>query len=75
LEAIPSPDYQYVVRFRGAATANIIVTVRVKEVEQIFCQSGGSITVADLTVPSPAFNVVTPQEVETLNPLVGAMIR
>ena len=40
-----------------------------------FCQSGGSITVADLTVPSPAFGVVTQQVVETLNPLVGAMIR
>jgi hypothetical protein len=32
------------VRFRSSATQNIIVTVRVKDVEQVFCtgQSGGS---------------------------------
>jgi hypothetical protein len=49
----------------------------VKDVEQIFCtdQSGGSIAFADLTVPSPAFVPVTQQDVATLNPLVGAMIR
>jgi hypothetical protein len=49
----------------------------VKDVEQIFCtnQSGASIAFADLTVPSPAFVPVTQQEVETLNPLVGAMVR
>jgi hypothetical protein len=28
-----------------------------------------------LTVPSPAFGVVSQPEVEALNPLVGAMIR
>jgi hypothetical protein len=46
-------------------------------VEQVFCtsQSGASIAFADLTVPSPAFAVVSLPEVQTLNPLVGAMIR
>ena len=77
LETSPSEGYQFVVRFRSAATTNIIVTVRVKDVEQVFCtgQSGASIAFADLTAPSPAFAAVTQPEVETLNPLVGAMIR
>jgi hypothetical protein len=77
VESSPSQGYQHLVRFRSAATSNIIVTVRVKDVEQIFCtnQSGASIAFADLTVPSPAFVPVTQQEVETLNPLVGAMVR
>jgi hypothetical protein len=77
LEASPSPGYDYLVRFRGRATGNIIVTVRVRSVEQVFCtsQEGGSIAFADLTQPSPAFVVVSQQEVETLNSLVGAMIR
>ncbi len=77
LEASPSPGYEYLVRFRSVATGNIIVTVRVKDVEQVFCtdQSGAAIAFADLTVPSPAFGVVSLPEVETLNPIVGAMIR
>ena len=77
LEASPSPGYEYLVRFRSAATRNIIVTVRVKGVEQVFCtdQSGASIAFADLTAAAPAFDVVTQQQVETLNALVGSMIR
>jgi RTX calcium-binding nonapeptide repeat (4 copies) len=77
VEPSPSAGYQYLVRFRSAATNNIIVTVRVKDVEQVFCtgQSGASIAFADLTAPSPAFDVVSRPEVEILNPLVGAMIR
>jgi RTX calcium-binding nonapeptide repeat (4 copies) len=74
LENSSSPEYQYLVRFRGAA-GNIIVTVRVSEVEQVFCSQGGAIAFADLTDPSPAFAVVSQQEVEQLNSLVGAMIR
>jgi len=77
VEASPSPGYQYLVRFRSAATSSIIVTVRVKDVEQVFCRSRGSaaIAFADLTAPSPSFAAVTQSEVEDLNPLVGAMIR
>jgi hypothetical protein len=76
LEPSPSPGYQFLVRFRNAANA-IIVTVRVKEVEQVFCtgQGGGSIAFADLNAPSPTFGVVDLPAVEALNPLVGAMIR
>jgi hypothetical protein len=63
------------VRFRGAAN-NIIVTLRVAEVEQVFCSDGsGGIAFADLTAPSPSFVPVTQQEVDHLNALVAAMIR
>lgn len=77
VEASPSAGYQHLVRFRSTATGNIIVTVRVKDVEQIFCtsQSGASIAFADLTESSPAFGAVSLSEVQALNPLVGAMIR
>jgi len=75
VERSPLPGYDYLVRFRGPAD-NIIVTVRVGGVEQVFCSSGsGAITFADLTSPSPIFVNVSPQEVATLNPLVAAMIR
>lgn len=76
VEPSPSPGYDYLVRFRGAA-GNIIVTVRVSEVEHVFCPSeeNAGIAFADLTRPSPAFVDVSRQEVETLNPLVAAMIR
>ncbi len=76
VERSPLPGYDHLVRFRGPA-GNIIVTVRVSEVEQFFCPSkdGAGIAFADLTLPSPAFVDVSQQEVETLNPLVAAMIR
>jgi len=77
VEPSPLRGYDHLVRFRSRATNAIIVTVRVKDVEQIFCtsQTGASIAFADLTVPSPAFDDVTPQDVETLNRLVAVMIR
>ena len=74
LEESPVSAYEHLVRFRGA-TGNIIVTVRVSEVEQVFCSQGGAIAFADLTQRFPAFVVISQPEVETLNLLVGAMIR
>jgi hypothetical protein len=74
VERSPLPGYDYLVRFRGPL-GNIIVTVRVSEVEQFFCPSGVGIAFADLTLPLPAFVDVSQQEVETLNSLVAAMIR
>ena len=74
IEDSPVAPYRYLIRFRGAA-GNIIVTVRVAGVEQVFCSESGSITFADLTDPSPAFAAVLPPDVLTLNPLVAAMIR
>ena len=75
IEDSPVPGFEHLVRFRGAA-GNLIVTVRVSEVEQVFCSQGnGTIGFADLTKDSPAFVTVSHDEVETLNPLVAAMIR
>jgi Ca2+-binding RTX toxin-like protein len=74
VERSPSPGYDFLVRFRGP-TGNIIVTVRVHDVEQVFCSSGVGIAYADLTRPSPVFVDVFQQQVQTLNPLVAAMIR
>lgn len=74
LEESPFPAYGHVVRFRSAA-GNILATVRVSEVEQVFCSQGGAIAFADLTKRLPAFVVISPSDVETLNPLVGAVIR
>ena len=77
IENSPSPGYDFLVRFRSIATGNIAATVRVKDVEQVFCtgQGGASIAFADLTDPSPAFVPALPNDVDKLNKLVGAMIR
>ena len=69
-----SPGYQYLVRFRVPA-GNIVVTLRVAEVEQVFCSQAGAITFADLSLPSAAFVASSHSELQSLNPLVAAMIR
>jgi hypothetical protein len=74
IEDSPSPGYEYLVRFRNAA-GNILATVRVADTEQVYCSQGGAIAFADLTRPSPVFVAVSQQDVETLNPIVAAMIR
>jgi len=76
IEPSPLPGYDFLIRFRGPA-GNIIVTVRVAGVEQVFCPSkdGAGIAFADLTAASPAFVDVLQSDVETLNRLVAAMIR
>jgi hypothetical protein len=74
IERSPLPGYDYLVRFRGP-TNNIIVTVRVRDVEQVFCSQDRGIAFADLSQSSPAFVDVSHEDVETLNPLVGSMIR
>jgi hypothetical protein len=77
VEPSPSPGYEFLVRFRSKATGAIIVTVRLKDVEQVFCtnRDSAAIAFANLTAPSPAFVAVTPLEVANLNRIVGAMIR
>lgn len=75
IEDSPSPGYRYLVRFRNAA-GNILATCACLRLNRCFCsQGGGVIAFADLTVPSPAFSVVTHSEVEHLNSLVASMIR
>jgi hypothetical protein len=73
----PTLGYEWLVRFFVRATGNLAVTIRLKEVEQVFCtsQAGGQITYADLTADDPRFVVVSLDEVADLNELVGASIR
>ena len=77
LEKSPIAGFEFLVRFRSAATGAIAATVRVKDVEQVFCtgDNGGSIAFADLTDRSPAFRLVGLPEVESLNRTVAAIIR
>lgn len=74
IEPSPLAEYQFLVRFHGAA-GNVLATVRVADTEQVFCSQGGGIAFADLTVPAPAFVTVPRADVERLNGLVAAMIR
>ena len=74
VEASPSPEFEYLVRFRNAA-GNILATVRVREVEQVFCSQNAGIAFANLSQSAPGFVSVSPQNVQALHPLVGAMIR
>lgn len=69
--------YDYLIRFVARATGNIAVTVRVKGVEQLFCTStqGGNITFANLQGPSPVQEVVSIDDVQRENRIVGLMIR
>ena len=75
IEASPVPDYDYLVRFRGAAAGNIIVTVRIKDVEQVFCTQDGQIGFADVRGGSLEFVPISQQVVGFVNPVVAAMIR
>ena len=74
IEASPLPEYDYLVRFRGAA-GNIIVTVRIKDVEQVFCTLNAGIGFADVKGGSLDFVPVSQEVVGFVNPLVAAMIR
>jgi hypothetical protein len=75
--ADPESGYEFLVKFFVRATGNLAVTVRTREVEQLFCTStaGGSITFADLSQASPLLNEVSLSDVQRLNSTVGFMIR
>ena len=69
--------YDFLVRFFLKSTGALAVTVRVAEVEQVFCTSrtAAAITFADLRGASPAFVEVSHGEVADLNDTVGQIIR
>lgn len=69
--------YDFLVRFFVRATGALAVTVRVADVEQVFCSStaGGSITYADLTVKQPQFLDISFDEVRRLNRTVAQIVR
>lgn len=73
----PQLGYEFLVRFFVRESGALAVTIRLSEVEQVFCASeeGGEITFADLTEAHPGFEVVTLNQVEDLNSLVAQIIR
>lgn len=68
---------EFLVRFFVRATGNLAVTIRTRDVEQVFCttEAGGGITFADLTAPAPAFGEVDLATVRELNPEVAKIVR
>lgn len=79
LERVEEPDlgFDFLVRFFARATGNLLVTIRVIDVEQVFCTSeaGGAITFADLRDDNPEFVEVSLEEVEEINRTVARIIR
>ena len=80
LEAVAKPDergFEFLVRFFSKASGALLVTVRVRDVEQVFCtaENSAAITFADLTAPKPDFAEVALEAVRDLNPDVALMIR
>lgn len=73
----PALGYELLVRFFVRATGALAVTIRLTEVEQVFCtsQAGGAITFADLTRDRPQFVEIRPGRVRDENPLVARIIR
>jgi RTX calcium-binding nonapeptide repeat (4 copies) len=71
-----STGYEFLIRFFSRASGALLVTVRVNETEQLFCtsQTGGQITYADLTQPTPQLSVISLGDALALNNTVGRMI-
>ncbi|MEO0974654.1 MAG: hypothetical protein AAFX85_16315, partial [Pseudomonadota bacterium] len=79
LEDVRATDlgFDFLVRFFVRATGSLAVTIRLADVEQVFCTSeaGGEIIYADLTAPQPEFVVISLTEVAELNRIVGNIVR
>lgn len=79
LERVDDPDlgFDFLVRFFVRATGDLAVTVRQRNVEQVFCTSepGGAITFADLTRQHPRFVEVSLNQVRRLNRTVAQIVR
>lgn len=75
--ADPSTGYEFLAKFFGRAAGNLIVTVRLREVERMLCtsQAGGQITFADLTQATPQLIVVSLGQVQQADPVLGRIIR
>jgi hypothetical protein len=82
-EVNPAPDgsgFDWLVRFVRRADNVLLVTVRVKDVEQLFCASraGGGAEWADLSgyqYSTGELRPVTLERIAELNPLIGAIVR
>jgi Ca2+-binding RTX toxin-like protein len=79
LEDVRDQDlgYDFLVRFFVKSTGVLAVTMRVADVEQVFCtsESAAAITFADLRDSSPAFVEVSLDEVAELSGTVREIIR
>lgn len=80
LERVADPierGFDFLVRFFSRASGSLLVTVRTRDVEQLFCTSeaGGAITYADLTAAEPELVEVSLDDVARLNRTVRAIIR
>ena len=80
LEAVENPDargFEFLVRFFSKQSRALVVTVRVRDVEQVFCtaENAQAITFADLTARKPDFVEIAPEAVRDLNADVALMIR
>ena len=69
--------FDFLVRFFVRETGELAVTIRLADVEQVFCTSkaGGQITFANLTQANPRFVKVSRSQAANLNPTVGRIIR
>jgi hypothetical protein len=70
-------NFDFLVRFFVRETGDLAVTIRLADVEQVFCTSraGGQITYANLTQANPRFVTVSGGEVANLNRTVWRIIR
>jgi len=80
LEAVQDPaarGFEFLVRFFSKANGNLLVTVRTRDVEQVFCtaQNAAVATFADLTTPKPDFVDIAIDDVRKLNSDVARIIR
>ena len=80
LEAVQDPaarGFEFLVRFFSKANGNLLVTVRTRQVEQVFCtaQDAAAITFADLTKPNPEFVEIAFDAIRDVNSDVARMIR
>jgi len=80
LEAVRDPaarGFEFLVRFFSKANGNLLVTVRTRDVEQVFCtaQDAAVVTFADLTAPKPDFVEIALDGVRDVNADVARMIR
>jgi hypothetical protein len=80
LEALADPaarGFEFLVRFFSKTTGNLLVTVRTRDVEQVFCtaQDAAAVSFADLTRPKPDFVEIELDAVPEVNADVARMIR
>jgi Ca2+-binding RTX toxin-like protein len=80
VEAVQDPaarGFDFLVRFFSKANGNLLVTVRTRDVEQVFCtaQDSAAVAFADLTAPKPDFVDIALDAVHDLNADVARIIR